>query len=317
MTLASITSIESPRRRGITSALRVLLIEDDSDDVYFVHKALKEDPRRHYEAMHVNSLHDALPQLHSFEPHAILLDLGLTDSDGLDTLKFLLESEPSCPIVVLTGAGDALGEEAIALGAMDYLPKFELSAQLLKRSISYAIERHNLIYELRNKAFYDPLTGVTNRIGLIERLELNIHQAERNQHKLAIAMLDVDDFKIINDTYGHRAGDDYLRQIGARLRRETRSADLAARYGGDEFVLIFTNYQNLKDLEKALRRKRKVLSQDLYIAVNKRPLKLPVSISIGVVEWTPGTSLQALIDRADSTMYRDKRSKTGEVFFYQ
>src|SRR5690606_40515977 len=100
--------------------------------------------------------------------------------------------------------------------AEDFIPKFEVTTSLLSRSISYAIERYRLVVQLQNQALTDQLTQLPNRAAVYERLDSLISDCDRRAIRFGIALLDLDDFKSVNDNLGHRAGDDLLRQISAR-----------------------------------------------------------------------------------------------------
>lgn len=297
--------------------VRVLLIEDDLDDVYLLKQRLKSESRRKYQIAHTESLAESMEYLLHVKPDVILLDLGLNDSQGIETVQSLVKFSSEIPVVVLTTVSDELlGEKAIQMGADDFIPKQELNTSILSRAIAYAIERNRLRAELQRKANEDGLTGLPNRSVFFDRLDVLIQQGARNNNSLAVALLDLDGFKAINDTRGHRAGDDVLIQFSSRLRKELRKSDLAARYGGDEFVLIITNYLNHAELMSVLQAKLERLTKPFEILCGGTLLKEIVGASIGVAEWEPSLSAQQLIARADSAMYQCKNNGKGGVVCY-
>lgn len=294
--------------------IHVLVVEDDYDDFYLVRDLITRDEKRNYQVANCDSLQACHEYLEREAPHIILLDLGLRDSSGLDTLQLLLSSNISVPVIVLTGTHDeALGELAIKAGAEDYLPKGEVSATLLSRAISYAIERHTLISILKQKAHEDALTGLPNRLALFDRMEFLIGNAERGPVSLAVAIIDLDGFKDINDTLGHHAGDELLRHVARNIKEAMRISDIAARYGGDEFVLVLTNYNSRRELLETLERKLSAIRQPLTIHHTNSHSQVKVGASIGVVEWSTGQTAQQMINRADEAMYQSKKQGKNQI----
>jgi len=294
--------------------LRLLIIEDDPDDFYLVNLMLQSDQRKSYEITHRNDLDSGLHAVQHESYDVVLLDLGLGETQGLDTLASVLNFANSIPTIVLTGSNDAeLGEQAIKQGAEDYIPKGEASTSLLSRSISYAIERHNLILQLQQQATTDMLTGLPNRAAIFEKLENSVDHSNRKTISLAVAMLDLDGFKEVNDTLGHHAGDDLLRQIADRLRNELRRTDFAGRLGGDEFILVLHHYNNQEELVSVLEKKRKMLSDPIKLYVGDEVHVMQVGVSIGTAEWFPGCTAQLLISEADRAMYRSKSKGKNQI----
>lgn len=294
----------------------VIIIEDDDDDVYLVKEMLSRDEERKYTFTHCSNLQESCSILSQAKPDIVLLDLGLSDSYGLATLTALKEHLRETPVIVLTGINDdKLGQEAIKLGAEDYLPKAEVSTTLLSRAITYAIERHRLVQEVHQKASQDALTGLPNRWALFDRLDVLIDAAERNNAKLAVALMDLDGFKQVNDTLGHRLGDKLLQEVASRLTRDSRRSDMIARYGGDEFVMLLTNYGKKEDLIEVLNKKISAISEPILLKGTDETCKQRVGASIGVVEWTSSVNAQQLINCADRAMYHSKRCGKNRVTY--
>src|SRR5579884_3163437 len=147
--------------------------------------------------------------------------------------------------VVLTGADDpALGLEAVQAGAQDFLAKRGVDRETLTRSIRYAIERKRSEVRLAEQALQDSLTGLPNRVLLLDRLNLALARAARRPTSVAVLFLDLDRFKTINDSLGHDAGDHLLLEIAGRLRASVRPGDTVARFGGDEFLILCEELTN-------------------------------------------------------------------------
>jgi diguanylate cyclase (GGDEF)-like protein len=152
----------------------------------------------------------------------------------------------------------------------------------------------------RRLAMFDPLTGLYNRRFAEQRLKAEISRSHRRGHPLTVILTDLNQFKEINDTYGHQAGDTVLKEFAKRLNRVTRGADLAVRWGGDEFMMI------LVDCEPAQIPAILARLQDFTVEVQGR--ELPISLAIGWKAYKSGDKVEDLIEGADRMLYLDKGS---------
>lgn len=294
--------------------IEVLVIEDDDDDFHLVENMLKKSNQKEYVLTHCGNLTEGIDCLRTHQPQIILLDLGLAETTGLETLDAVIKFDRSIPIIVLTGINDEeLGEQSISKGAEDYLPKDLANKDLLTRMITYSIERHRLIGEIDRKAAEDSLTGLLCRSAFLERLDVLINNCSRNRMNLAVAIVDLDDFKIINDTYGHSAGDQVLSEIGGRLKINLRKSDLVARYGGDEFILALTNYKSSNDLYSVIRNKHAKLIEPISIFNKTVEIDYSIGVSVGVSEYEEGMTVKELIDLADVAMYKGKNDGKNSI----
>lgn len=157
---------------------------------------------------------------------------------------------------------------------------------------------------------HDPLTGALNRKGLDEILEREIARMQRRNSRLCLALLDVDDFKKLNDTYGHATGDDALRHMAQVIRENLRPQDSCARYGGEEFLILLPD-TGRDDALVALTRLQRELTKRFFLHENQ---KLLITFSAGVTELTINEDPQLAIDRADKAMYKAKRAGKNRVF---
>ena len=167
--------------------------------------------------------------------------------------------------------------------------------------------------DLLEQATHDALTGVFNRRHIEDLLRKEVDRAERHARPLAVAMIDADHFKRINDTYGHQTGDEVLREIAARCRETLRTNDLFGRYGGEEFLVVFpeTNVAEAGAVAERLR-----------VAVGGRPIRIgngdgdkavEVTVSIGLGAHAPGLDFDKLVERADAAMYAAKQAGRNVV----
>ena len=167
---------------------------------------------------------------------------------------------------------------------------------------------------MRKQAYYDHLTGVYNRNFFVHQLRYDIKQAERTRHKVAILFMDLDGFKVVNDTYGHSIGDLLLQQVALRLKECVRITDTVARFGGDEFAVILTNIHRFEDGLAVARKICDSIQVPFVLGGND----VVISTSIGCSIY-PDDSLetQVLLDFADRAMYQVKFGGKNNVMFYQ
>jgi diguanylate cyclase (GGDEF)-like protein/PAS domain S-box-containing protein len=156
---------------------------------------------------------------------------------------------------------------------------------------------------VRHLAFHDVLTGLPNRALLKDRLGMALAQAQRQAGTVAVMFLDLDRFKLINDTLGHSVGDDLLRNVGAQLQKLLREGDTVARVGGDEFTLILPNMTDTKDVIKAAQRILRSLSEPRMLA--GRDVRITASLGIAIYP-EDGRDAETLLRNADTAMYRAK-----------
>jgi diguanylate cyclase (GGDEF)-like protein len=183
---------------------------------------------------------------------------------------------------------------------------------MLDHQLAAAIEQEE---GSRNAALHDYLTGLPNRVLFRDRLEHGIAQAKRHRWVLAVMFIDLDDFKTINDTYGHQAGDSVLQTIAARLRHSTREDDTVSRYGGDEFLYLLGQIVDEKHIAviaakilRAIQAPCNLIAQD----VTDSPC---MKASIGIAVFPrDGTTVNALIRSADEAMYVAKENESGYAF---
>lgn len=177
----------------------------------------------------------------SNQPSLVLLDLHLPDQDGLATLVSL-KNDPrtiDIPVIMLSGDTDSANKvRAFELGAMDFVTKpFDIHE--LRARIHSAIRIHSLMHMLEKRAQIDGLTGLWNRAHFNDRMSTELSQSQRNKTPLSLVLCDLDHFKKVNDVFGHPAGDAVLQGFAKIVTSELRSYDVACRYGGEEFAIIF------------------------------------------------------------------------------
>lgn len=186
--------------------------------------------------------------------------------------------------------------------------KGTIEAIEVKEQLKIEIEHHKETKgKLKMMATHDDLTGLPNRRFILEHLELLLATCHRHNRELAILFIDLDKFKTVNDTHGHRAGDFLLKEIATRLSNEVRGSDVIARLGGDEFLIAYSEFESLENLNKISKRLLEALSVPVLL-----PNKTEVSVtgSIGTAIYpTDATTVDALIEIADNAMYGEKHAR--------
>jgi diguanylate cyclase len=183
---------------------------------------------------------------------------------------------------------------------------------MLDHQFAAAIEQEEAA---RHAAFHDALTGLPNRALFNDRLEHGFAQAKRHGWTLAVMFMDLDDFKIINDSHGHDAGDSVLQAIAQRLKDNTRGGDTVSRVGGDEFLFLLTEIQDEKNIALIAEKIIKAIQAPCNVSVRDIDISPCIKASIGISIFPKdGTAVKTLVESADKAMYRAKQSKSGYSF---
>jgi diguanylate cyclase (GGDEF)-like protein len=295
-------------------ALRVLSIEDNPGDAILVREMLRDASPDGFHLENADRLSTAVTSLLAGAVDCVLLDLSLPDAEGLEALAQVRTIALDVPIIVLTGRTDeVLAVQAVHEGAQDYLIKGQVDARLLSRSINYAIERKRAEVELAHQAMHDALTGLPNRALFYDRLGQALNRVGRQGSAVAVLFLDLDRFKLINDSLGHGAGDKLLVSVAERLAGVLRAGDTAARFGGDEFVILC---EDVSGERQAIAIAERIAAElDAPFVIDSDEVFAHTSVGIALAT-EPGARPEALIRDADAAMYRAKERGGGlyEVF---
>jgi len=301
--------------------LNILIIDDDKFDRKAVVRALNQSGES-ISITEASTAQEGLSLSVEKQFDIILLDYNLPDCNGLTLLSELRVIRiNSTAIVIFSGDEDeCLALKAIEAGAQGFLAKDELNSRRLLRAIHLARHRYGLEEalntahtELRHLASHDSLTGLANRHTFDRELHAAVARAQRGERQLAVFVLDLDNFKQINDTFGHTVGDSVLIEVSRRLKTVVRNTDLLARLGGDEFVILAEDMQ--KDDQAHLLAGR-------IVAVFNEPIHLEavqwqVTTSIGIANFDDTVNTQSeLLKCADLAMYRAKQDGLNQFHFY-
>lgn len=291
--------------------MRALIAEDDSISRRMLEAFLV---KWGYEVMVATEGEDAWGILHGNDaPRLAILDWMMPGRDGIEICRGLRlkKGRPYIYIILLTARGQKEDiVEGLEAGADDYVTKpfdpYELRARL--RAGRRIVELQEQLLEareaLRDQASRDPLTGLWNHGTILAILRKEVARASRTHGPFAVAMADVDRFKVINDTYGHPAGDSVLREASRRIRSAMRTYDSLGRYGGDEFLAVIPGC----DPEGVARFAESFRARIDRKAVETTEGMIPVTLSLGLVALANVRDVKAetLVRVADAALYRAK-----------
>lgn len=297
----------------------LLVVAEDLDGVLRLQEELDAVVPGEFDLVHELTPSDACRRLSVRSVDAILLDLSSSENRDLHAVEAVLAFAAHAPVVVLTQrTDDDAALAAVHLGAQECLTKGDDSPRVLARVIRHAVERSRLrreLYEARaaeaHRATHDALTGLANRSLFLDRLGLQLQQAERENGKLGVAFVDLNHFKAVNDRLGHAAGDALLKHVGEALERGIRAGDTVARFGGDEFAILLHDVSEHADVQRVL--------DALRIRVESEPTPaeaghMPLSLSMGwAVFPLDSRTAEGLLAVADAQMYAEKRLQHAQA----
>lgn len=289
---------------GTTEPVRILVVEHDPRAAVLLSEMLRTSWPERLVILQTEHLGDATQELAEHGATCVLFDVALPDSDEIRSIDQIRAAGPDVAIIALADHADEdTALKAIRAGAQDLLLKEDLSPTRLRRAVRYAIERTRSEAQLTELALHDPLTGLPNRALFLDRVGVALDRSRRTSGAVAVLFLDVDNFKGINDTLGHDAGDKVLRGLADRLRAMLRPMDTIARIGGDEFTLLFEDLAS--EREVVLIAERINHTATLPIRLEDGEASVTVSIGIALVV-DPSIAPEAAIREADAAMYRAK-----------
>ena len=322
---------------------RILIVEDDDDQRQLICEALSvyySDPECRNIVGVATGGECLAMTLESFD--VVLQDFHLPDMSGLALLEKIL-SRADLPVILVTGDNDcSAAAEAIRRGALDYVVKLgdylfgipvlvdknirlhrikkenerlqrELQAMLSELRVKN-IQLQESLEKLRTMATTDHLTGLANRRHFAEVLQRCFNEASRYGFDLTCCMCDLDDYKLINDTLGHQVGDRVLEMAAEVIRSSLRGSDVAARYGGDEFVLLLPH----TSLERAMAVGERIRQQLALESGRSNGLRHSVTLSIGIASLVADRPMtaEALLAMADRALYAAKALPTGGIVIF-
>lgn len=289
---------------------RILIVEDDTSIIEILSESLGQEG---YEIQKVLSAGEALEVAKSFHPHLVLTDNDMPEMSGLDMLRELRRQKNYVTVIFVSGRTDtSFVVEALRAGADDYIRKpfriNELSARIEAALRTNEVHRELLEanLKLQDMVDHDHLTGLFNMRSMYEKIEVEIKRAKRFKRQMAVVMMDMDHFKSVNDDHDHLFGSFVLKEMGQLIRNNIREVDFAARYGGDEFLVVLT--ETSKDGAS-------IFCERLRKAVSARPFtdgkdSIALTISMGYAVGGSGYEVDArtLVRNADQALYKAKEA---------
>ena len=300
--------------RKISEAVVNILIVDDESSI--------RDSMREYvemsgfKAFTATSAEEALKLLKRDDIEVVITDIQLPGIDGLD-LTDRVKRHHDVDVIVMTGySADYSYEEAIRKGASDFVfkpVKYEELLLRLKRVLrerQMTKERIQMLDKLKKLSITDGLTKLYNSRHFYSQLKSEIDRSKRYGHPLSLLLLDIDNFKVYNDTYGHLEGDKVLVKLGQTVRTCLRNMDSAYRYGGEEFTVILPETIG-SEAETVANRIRSAVSKNEFSPVAGEPVG--ITISVGVTQYIPEEDIASFVQRADQAMYVSKQAGRNQV----
>lgn len=300
------------KTKGMEITMEKILIIDDSRLQAEALKSILDDT---YSITIAETAREGLAKAQSRDFSMILLDIVMPDMDGFTLLKELEELMVSehVPVIMITSLTDIQSEEkGLMLGAVDYITK-PFNPIIVKARVNAHIKLHRYQMQIREMAMFDELTGVANRRNYENICKARWNEAVRMSSPFSVCMIDIDKFKVYNDTFGHPAGDKTLATVAKTISAQMhRATDFFARYGGEEFVAILTggmamaNYTFMRKVRRSI--------EDLRLPHNSS-VSPWVTISCGGITIIPGKDdrYEDYLQIADQMLYDAKQSGRNMV----
>ncbi len=305
------------------SKLSILVADNSRPSFELIKTTLISDENMKYEIDAAASSKDALEKASGNNIDLVLVNQKRSGTDGIKMLQDIIKKKLGVPVIMIVAEGEEkLGVKAMDKGAYDFLTKDEVKTVALGRAIRRVMQRRKLesdIKESLNKleklAIKDGLTGLYNQHHFKEVISREYKKAKRYMQSLSCIMLDLDHFKLVNDTHGHQFGDEVLIQAAEILNRLVRDTDFVARYGGEEFFIVLPN-TNLKGAHILAERIRSAFADHIF---KKEGISEKVTVSVGVSARSDENvvSENELIANADKSLYRAKWRGRNNVCTYE
>jgi len=303
---------------------RILVVDDHEDNIEVLRARLEA---RGYDVRGAADGQEALDTVAGWIPDVVLLDVMMPGMDGLEVVRRLKANDglPFIPVIMQTALDST--ERMVAgleAGADDYVAKpinfAELEARVksllrIKKLQEDLGERERQLSEMNDKLLHisltDGLTGVDNRRSLEERLHEMFEHSLRLHEPIAVLMCDIDHFKKVNDTYGHAAGDEVLKQFARILKSEAREIDRVGRYGGEEFLLLLPG--TVLDAAVTFAERLRISVDANTFSFEGGTLKKTVSFGVAAFPHPRVAGLEALLKAADDALYVAKELGRNRV----
>jgi len=249
---------------------------------------------------------EAIKAVEKHHPALILLDAVMPGIDGFATCQQIKEKGyTDIPVMMITGLDDdASVERAYEVGAIDFITK-PIKWAVLKHRVKSVVAKVIAERKVKLLAYRDTLTALPNRLLFADRLEQAVMRSERSRTSMALMLVDIDDFKLVNDSFGHDAGDKLIKAVGDLISKSLRRADTIARLGGDEFAVIIEDIDGPEDAVSIADNLTTILEHNVRLDDQETY----TSASIGIAIFPDdGKDARTLLKNADTAMYRAKEN---------
>ncbi|HEY8910192.1 MAG TPA: diguanylate cyclase [Desulfosporosinus sp.] len=288
----------------------ILVVDDNRYNVRLLTDILEDE---HYTVVSTDNGGSVLEMVRKLKPEVILLDIMMPGLDGFEVCK-LLKSDfdiKHIPVIMVTAKTDGQDlKKALEIGAFDYIKKPIDEVEVIAR-VQSAIRFKQYQDKLIEMAMKDGLTGLYNHALLIDLFVKELARIPRNGGNISFAMLDIDYFKKVNDTYGHMCGDIVLKEVSNILISSVRSGDIVGRYGGEEFGLVILEATEENALQICDKIRKKI--EDFNFNIGIESIKITVSIGVFFKQPTAVITASEIIQKADEALYEAKRNGRNRI----
>lgn len=297
---------------------RILVVDDDPSTILIVKEALKSEG---YLVESAENGAAALEKMEDWSPSLVLLDINMPGINGVDTLKEIRKKKDYTSTMFVSGnskTGDIIG--GLDSGADDYICKpfnvmellARVRAQLRIKKLQDQLKVANS--KLEKLVVTDDLTGLFNMRSLYDRLDRELARGSRFNRRLAVVMMDMDHFKSVNDSNDHLFGSFVLSEVGKIIQKNIRKIDFAARYGGDEFLIVLSEV-DLKGAQSFCERLRSGLEKATFTK-DGYSMNLTCSLGFAITDPTIPIPAKELVRKADHALYEAKETGRNRVCYY-
>lgn len=290
----------------------VVLADDDPSIRLMVRHVLESED---FDIVEASDGLEAIKAVEKHHPALILLDAVMPGIDGFTTCQQIKEKGyTDIPVMMITGLDDdASVERAYEVGAIDFITK-PIKWAVLKHRVKSVVAKVIAERKVQLLAYRDNLTGLPNRLLFADRLEQAVKRSERSRTSMALMLVDIDDFKLVNDSFGHDAGDKLIKAVGDLISKSLRRADTIARLGGDEFAVIIEGIDGPEDAISIADNLTTILEHNVRLDDQETY----TSASIGIAVYpSDGNDARTLLKNADTAMFRAKENGRHCFQFYK
>ncbi len=302
--------------------LNILLLEDEQEQNLLIKSCLKQAFHNNYRYDKVTSLITGAEKIRLQNYDLVLLDYKSTGQDGIEFVNHVInELKIMIPIIFLADESNREADlKAMEAGAQDFLLKQELTPYSVEMAIRYSLKHKKAEEHIQYLAYHDTLTGLSNKHLLIDRLERTLIRFTRHERYSALLFLDLDSFKIINDSLGHSIGDNLLIEVSKRLCSTLKETASVARPGGDEFIILLPEISKNKEkaaLEAQQTADKIIQALSLPFELGDHLLHIGLSIGASLFSGKKSTCADTILKHADTAMYEAKAAGRNTVRFFQ